>query len=166
MEQVKNWYAIYTKPRNEKKVTERLLAKGLDMYCPLYETYRQWSDRKKKVKLPMFTSYIFAHVSITDFDAVRKDPGVLNFVYWLGKPAIITDWEIENIRRITGLGTDIVVESYQLKQGDQVTIKEGPFKGLCGSIEESKETKLTVYIEQLACKIMFNYPKLELETHF
>ena len=61
-----NWYVIYTKPRSEKKVAERLSEDGVEVYCPMIKTIRQWSDRKKKVLLPMFPGYVFVHVSLMD----------------------------------------------------------------------------------------------------
>ncbi len=56
------WYVLYTKSRNEKKLTQLLSEKGFDVYCPLQETVKQWSDRKKKVQEPIFKSYIFVHL--------------------------------------------------------------------------------------------------------
>src|SRR3546814_17900290 len=53
------WYALYTKPRNEKKLTSLLQAKGMTAWCPMQETLKQWSDRRKKVKAPLISSYIF-----------------------------------------------------------------------------------------------------------
>ena len=56
-----NWYVLYTKPKWEKKVAEQLQAMGIDCYCPLVMKERQWSDRKKKVEMPLFNSYVFVH---------------------------------------------------------------------------------------------------------
>jgi len=166
MEQVgRQWYDLYTQPRNEKKVAERLQAAGLEVYCPLVLTIRQWSDRKKKVKIPMFTSYVFAHVSLQEFETVRRDPGVLNFVYWLGKPAVVREEEIRAIKLLTQEGTNIIVESTEPKLGDRITILEGPFKGLTGFIEDNQEKRITLFIEQLGCRVKFNFPKLELKDN-
>ena len=101
--------------------------RGIELFCPLIVTIRQWSDRRKKVKIPMFTSYVFAHIDAKGFGVVRCDTGVLNFVYWQGKPAVIRNEEIEPIKRIASQGTDITVESEHVKIGDEVRIKEGPF---------------------------------------
>jgi transcriptional antiterminator RfaH len=75
-------------------VTERLTKTGFEMYCPTIKTLRQWSDRKKKVEAPMFPGYIFAHVNEKERLAILNDPGVLNYVFWLGKPAVVREEEL------------------------------------------------------------------------
>ena len=62
-DELKYWTAFYTKPRNEKKVSERLLGSGFEIYCPVRTVLKQWSDRKKKIKEVLFTSYLFAYVN-------------------------------------------------------------------------------------------------------
>lgn len=166
MEQVsKIWYVVYTKPRNEKKVAESLNNLGIESYCPTMVTIRQWSDRRKKVKIPMFNSYVFVKTDQSDYEKIRRNPGVLNFVYWLGKPATVREEEIKAIKRITQDGTEILVESQNIRKGDMVKIKEGPFKGLYGEVEDSTPNRLALYIQQLSCKVLFTYPQLELANN-
>ncbi|NJN26303.1 MAG: UpxY family transcription antiterminator [Cyclobacteriaceae bacterium] len=153
----RQWLVLYTKPRNEKKVTERLTEKGFEMYCPLIRTLRQWSDRKKKVQLPMFPGYIFAHVTELERAQILMDQGVLNFVYWLGRPAIIRDKEMEAIRQIAESGEDIKVESAGLEKGQLVEIPIGPFKGMTGIINKLDSRKVIVFVEQLDCMVSFRY---------
>src|SRR5688572_5910878 len=95
----KKWYALYTKPRWEKKVDKLLAEKGMESYCPLQRVQRQWSDRKKIVDEPLFKSYVFVRISDEQQTAVRMVNGVVNFVYWMGKPAIVKDHEIQIIRQ-------------------------------------------------------------------
>src|SRR5215211_2634080 len=92
------WYAVYTKPRWEKKVADLLTRKQIENYCPLNKVKRQWSDRKKIVMEPLFQSYVFVRVPKNMLTMVRETSGVLNFVYWLQKPAIIRDEEIDLIK--------------------------------------------------------------------
>src|SRR5882672_9281224 len=96
----KNWYAVYTRPKWEKKVAELLNRKNIDNYCPLQKSIRQWSDRKKTIFEPLFNSYVFVNVSETDHLRVKETDGILNFVYWLGKPAVVKGAEIEAIRAL------------------------------------------------------------------
>ena len=56
------WYVLYTKPRQEKKVTDSLNAIGVEAYCPLVTVIKQWSDRKKKVQIPLINSYVFVNI--------------------------------------------------------------------------------------------------------
>ena len=98
MEQKKQWYAVYTRPRWEKKVANLLTRKEIENYCPLNKIVRQWADRKKTVYEPLFTSYVFVYTSENEMLPIRQTDGVLNFVYWLGKPAVIREEEIETIK--------------------------------------------------------------------
>ena len=93
------WYAVYTKPRWEKKVASLLDEKNITHYCPLNKTLRQWSDRKKTVLEPLFKGYVFVQVAETKKWELLTINGIVNYVHWLGKPAIIKDEEIETIRK-------------------------------------------------------------------
>ena len=93
------WYAVYTKPRWEKKVAILLQQKGIESYCPLNKVRRRWSDRMKTLEEPLFKSYVFVQITEGDRTAVRMTDGVINFVYWNGKPAIIKEKEIATIRK-------------------------------------------------------------------
>ena len=83
------WFALYTKPRNEKKVAENLAALGIEVYCPLVTTIKQWSDRKKKVESPLIPSYVFVKIEEANRKEVFQVSGVVQYVFWLGKPAKI-----------------------------------------------------------------------------
>ena len=85
----KKWYVVYTRPRWEKKVADQLGRKKIDYYCPLNRVHRQWADRKKIVLEPLFSAYVFVQIDETEQLQVRLTDGVINFVYWLGKPAVI-----------------------------------------------------------------------------
>ena len=95
-----HWYAIYTKPRWEKKVHSLLTEKKIESYCPLNKVRKKWSDRMKTVEEPLFKRYVFARVNEEEQTKVRMTAGVMNFVYWQGKPAIIPAKEIETITEI------------------------------------------------------------------
>ena len=151
------WHVLYTKPRNEKKVVERLSQNGFEVYCPLVKTLRQWSDRKKKVQIPMFPSYIFAFTNEAERQQLLMDPGVLNFVFWLGKPAIVRDHEMEAIKQIAESGEDVHVAGSGFEKGQFVEIPEGPFKGLTGTVNKLDKRKVIVYVQQLDCMVSFKY---------
>lgn len=158
----KHWYLIYTKPRNEKKVAERLEKGGYTVYCPLVKSLRKWSDRKKKVQIPMFTSYVFIYMTERDHATVMRDPGVLFFIFWLGKLAIVKDHEIAAIREIVANAEDIKVSALKVTKGQMIRIKEGTFKGLGGKITSVSKNIVIIYIEQLGCQIQFKYSKRNL----
>lgn len=151
----KAWYVLYTKPRNEKKVAERLAEHQYEVYCPLVETVRLWSDRRKKVKTPLFNSYVFVRLEERERGDVLKDPGILNFVFWLGRPAVVRDAEIDAIRYITSEAGEVEVLSIDYNIGDDVLIREGTFKGLKGIVDTVDKNQVTLYIDALQCKIQF-----------
>ena len=138
-------------------MTERLDANGFEVYCPLIKTLRQWSDRKKKVQLPMFPGYVFVHVSEVERSQILMDAGVLNFIYWLGKPAIIRDNEIEAIKEIAEFGNEVQINSEEFEKGKLVKIPEGPFKGMTGKIDKLDKKRVIVLVEQLGCLVSFKY---------
>ncbi len=152
-----NWFAIYTKPRSEKKVAERLSDSGIEVFCPLINTMRQWSDRKKKIQMPMFPGYVFVFVSELDRTKVLMDVGVLNFVYWLGKPAIIRQNEIDAIKEIADKGEEVSINSDEFEIGQLVKIQEGPFKGMSGKVSKLDKKKLIVLVEELGFMVSFKY---------
>jgi transcriptional antiterminator RfaH len=152
---MKEWYVLYTKPRNEKKVDERLHEKGFETYCPVIFTIKQWSDRKKKVMLPMFPSYIFIKVEEHQRVQVLSDPGVLNFVFWQGEPAKVRPIEIYAIKKIAEEGQSIQVESNQLNLGENLVIPNGPFKGLIGIVDAINDKIITITLKPLGCVVKF-----------
>jgi transcriptional antiterminator RfaH len=76
-----NWFVIYTKSKNEKKVSERLEAMGIEVFRPMVTTIRQWSDRKKKIKTPLLNSYIFVKIEEQNRNKVFEIPGVVRYLF-------------------------------------------------------------------------------------
>lgn len=148
------WHAIYTKPRWEKKVHESLLKKGIESYCPLNRVVKQWSDRKKKVELPLFTSYVFVNTGTDQHTAIRMTGGVVNFVYWLGKPAVIRNEEMKALQEFVGKHENIRVEQAGVKEGDMIDIDAGAFKGKKAVVNKVNKNKLELILEELQLKLV------------
>ena len=89
------WFVIYTKPQFEIKVEQTLQNIGIRAYCPVYKQIKQYSDRKKKVLKPLLRSYVLVNINDKDRDKVFSVPGVVRYLFWLGKPAIVREEEIE-----------------------------------------------------------------------
>lgn len=140
------WTAFYTKPRNERKAAERLAAKGFSIYCPCQTVLKQWSDRKKKVTEPVFTSYLFAKVDEQARQEILKDLGIVSNVYWLGKPVVIREEEILAIKNFLNDYDAVAINSAQFKEGTAVDIEAGPFSGQSGEIIsiQGKRAYLTI----------------------
>ncbi|MFD2516581.1 UpxY family transcription antiterminator [Salinimicrobium flavum] len=143
------WYVLYTKPRWEKKVAKELEEQGIETYCPMITEVRQWSDRKKKVTSPLFKSYVFVHLTEKDRNKVFDVPGVVQYLFWLKKPAVVRDAEIETIK--TWLEDDRVedVEVSHLTPGDRLIISKGSFKGQEAIISEVGNKRLRLLLKSL-----------------
>ncbi|WP_339606801.1 UpxY family transcription antiterminator [uncultured Roseivirga sp.] len=147
------WTAFYTKPRNERKAAERLTAKGFDVYCPTRTVLKQWSDRKKKVIEPVFNSYLFAKVDEACRLEILKDSSIVSNVRWLGKPAIIQDKEILEIRSFLEEFPllELVHEDFQV--GSRVNVGSGPLSGQSGVIRKTQGNRVSLLISSLGVEL-------------
>ena len=144
-----NWYAIYTRPRFEKKVDMELKRKGIESYLPIQTVVRQWSDRKKKVDQPLFGGYVFVHTTSNDrIDSLQVD-GVVRMIGFGGKPSIIPDDQIESIKRFLTEGFRFEPIDYLVK-GDRVKVTYGPLMGVEGKlVEKRNERRFVISIEAI-----------------
>ena len=146
-----NWYVVYTKPKWEKKVAEQLRNKGIECYCPLITQVRQWSDRKKKVEVPLFNSYVFVQLPDSDRNLVFQSVGVVRYLFWLGKPAIVRDEEISIIKKWLNPAecNDVSVISFEV--GDAIQLDSGPFSNHKAIVKEVTNTHYVMVLESLGC---------------
>lgn len=143
---IREWNVVYTSPRAEKRVYDRLLELGIKSYLPMYKTIRQWSDRKKKVEVPLFNSYVFVHVNEKERLSILGIHGVVKFVYYLRKPARVRQKEINAIKRFLRQSEGMRIK---VKMGDVVEIANGAMEGRFGEVIRITKTKLMLRIEQL-----------------
>ena len=155
----KKWYAVYTKPRWEKKVHGLFTEKGLVSYCPLNKVRKKWSDRIKLVEEPLFKSYVFVQVKEEDQQKVRMINGVLNFVYWNGKPAIVKEEEIDTIRKFLNEYSDVEVKPMNLQANQAVMVKRGLLMNNTGRIRRLMNNKVEVLIESLGYTLVASLEK-------
>lgn len=147
MEQRK-WYAIYTRPRWEKKVFRLLQEQGCETYCPINRIKRQWSDRMKWVDEPLFKSYLFVRVLESEKLAVRMTAGVVNFVYWNGKPGIVKDREIEQIRRFMNEHHEVAIQQ-RIEAGSRVKIRSGLLIDREAEVLKVEKKRVELFVETL-----------------
>ena len=150
-----NWYALYTKPRAEKRVSERLQAEGIECYLPLHRSPCVWYDRVKIVDKPLFSSYIFVRCSEWELRTLLSDYGVLRIIYYCGKPAIIRQKEIKAIQLFLEQA-----ENRELCVGEEVEILSGAFKRISGKIRKIKKKYLFLYIEQIEATVCVDVSKV------
>ena len=134
-----NWYVVYTKPKWEKKVAERLNEIGIVAYCPLIIKESQWSDRKKKIAVPLFNSYIFVQIDEKNRNRVFEVSGALRYLFWLGKPAVVKDSEIEAVKNWLLVPEVYEVSVDEWRKGDKIVLESGPFVSQSAVIQEVKQ---------------------------
>ncbi|GAB5524334.1 MAG: UpxY family transcription antiterminator [Roseivirga sp.] len=147
------WTAFYTKPRSEKKAAERLLSKGFEVYCPTTTVIKQWSDRKKKIKEPVFSSYIFARVHEPARQQILTDPSIVSSVFWLKKPVQIRDAEIQAIKDFLNDFPGAKSAALNISQGDKAIIMVGPLRGEEGVVREKRGDKVLLQLNSLGLEL-------------
>lgn len=143
-----NWFVLYTKSNFEIRVSKGLNDIGIKAYCPTYKRVIQYTDRKKKVEKPLLPSYVLVYLSEQERNRVFEIPGVVRYVFWLGKPAIVRALEVEALRdSLSNVIKSISVK--QLKKGVDYLIPEGPLKGHQGTVIDHVKNKLKLQLSGL-----------------
>ena len=145
----RKWYAIYTRPRWEKKVNQLLTQKGIETYCPMNKVKRKWSDRVKTIEQPLFKSYVFVRVADPEKIDVRMTTGVINFVYWDKKPAVIKEREINAIKRFLDEYENVEVQPMDIKLDQRVRILSGSFMDQEGKVIGIRHKAVKIAIDSL-----------------
>jgi transcription antitermination factor NusG len=146
---MKEWIAIYTKPRHEKIVDSELKEKKIESYLPMISKKHRWSDRMKWVDTPLFKSYIFARIDLKKYLEVLQTHGVHHIIKFQNKIAVIPDFQIENLKTMINGGFDPFPSDYFIV-GDQVQVVGGPLKGISGVVSRSDSgDKLIIKIDAI-----------------
>ena len=149
-----SWYVLYTKPRHEKTVEEQLLKRKIEAFTPKITLRRKWSDRVKLVEEPLFKSYCFARFSLKDKVKIVSQPGVVDIVNFNKQYTTVDDSVISALKIMVTNELRADPCPY-LKNGDRITIRRGPFKGLEGYIIEkrNKNAILVISIDAIAASV-------------
>lgn len=142
----KKWYAVYTKPGYEKKVANLLSRRQIENYCPLK---RNLSGKNRILLEPLFESYVFAHIAETEMRNIRMIDHVVNFVYWLGKPAEIQDDEITILKRFMIEYGDVKMEKIPFNTDGIVRVIGGSFDGNKAQIISYKNNTVKIVLASL-----------------
>ncbi|MEX0681117.1 MAG: UpxY family transcription antiterminator [Balneolales bacterium] len=153
------WYALYTRPRFEKKVEIQLRESGYEVWLPLQTVVRQWSDRKKKVEVPLFNGYVFIRTAKKDLYHVVQTEGIATTVRFNGEPAPIREEQIEMIRKVL-IGPDAFeVKQMKFARGDRVRVVDGALKGHEGLwLEWRGKRRVALEVEHLSHTILIAVP--------
>jgi transcription antitermination factor NusG len=122
----RNWFAVYTRPQKAKKVASILSKKGIKTYFPENNVIGLNGNNKKICKEGLFCSYVFVYIAEPEMGIVKNISGVVNFMFWLSKPAIIKQEEIEAVKQLTSFYNNIKVEKTVVNMGDTVRIIDEP----------------------------------------
>lgn len=158
-----SWYVVYTRPNWEKKVSSLLHQRNIEHYCPLRKVTRTWSDRKKILETPLFKGYVFVHVNESKKWTVTEIPGVINYLYWLGKPAVIRDEEIENIKKFLKEFGGVTVKNIP-DVAERVEVTQGILMNYKGIVLEVVGKKVKVRIQSLGIEMTATFDASDLKV--
>ncbi len=148
----KKWFVLQTKPRNEKIVYKQIEQKGIDVFLPLVEKIKIWSDRKKKIHVPLFSGYVFLNANEEErLRAISNTLGAIRYIFYEKRPATVSNREIELIKQTLVEPEKVSIEQKRIKKGDMIIITHGIFKGMKGYVNEFRGNyKLTANLEELS----------------
>ena len=158
------WNVLFTRPRSEKKVFERLSELGIEAYCPCQRILKKWSDRKKWIEEPVFRSYLFVKAPNSESQKLEilQTPGVLRFLYWLGQAAQVRQSEIDAIRVF--LGEYQCVDSISFDVGAKLNVKQGVLKGSEGLVIYQTKHEVVLRIQKLGMSLVARLPKISVSN--
>lgn len=164
MEELK-WYVMYTASRSEKKVADRLTEKGLDVYLPMIEELRQWSDRKKKVQRAMFNGYVFVKTHRNQLWECLQVPGAVKFIHFSGQHATIREEDLDIIKRVIETGVGVESDGSSIDPGEKVNVIGGPLQNMSGEvIEKGNKDYFMIRIPGIYQNLLINIPRKFLEV--
>ncbi|SKB93888.1 transcription termination/antitermination protein NusG [Daejeonella lutea] len=153
-----SWHLIYTKSRYEKAVAEKLTTLGVEVYCPLLRTRKQWSDRWKWVEEPLFRSYCFVEEP-AEKDKVLAVPGVVRYIYYCGRPAVIRNNEMQSLQDLLSRYTHESIESGILNAKDKIIIRSGALSDKEAEVVHTTGHRATLYLEDMGLKVTVDLRK-------
>ncbi len=162
-----NWYAVQTRARNEKVVVERLREQGLITFLPLVAEIRKWSDRKKKVELPLFSCYVFVKLVFRNDEArmrVYRTNGVFGIVSMRGEAIPIPEEQIEALRTVVKQQVSWSAHPF-LKIGQRVRIRSGSLDGVEGVlISRDGDRRLIISVDAIQRSLAVRVEGYEVEA--
>ena len=147
-----NWYVLHTKPRCEKKVEEKLLSIGINAYCPTLYEIRFWSDRKKRIEVPVLPSMVLVNIDDKDINRVFESKEVVRYMFWLGKRAVVRQSEIDILKKyLNGNYNLIDTKLSGLKLGDDFKLTS--FNNEKGIVSRISNNNIWIYLKSIGYSI-------------
>ena len=145
------WYVLYTKPRHEKKVFERLSELRIEAFLPMQKSAVGNSKGSRRFTIPLFPSYVFIYLKNTkDYLDAMQVEGVFTFVRFGKEMAMLKDSVISELKLIVDKCEDLQVSGEVFNAGQKLVIHNGPLAGLsCECIQYFGEKKILVRVNLL-----------------
>jgi len=127
-----NWYAIYTKPKAEDTVSEKLSQAGIEIFNPKLRVTKYIRNQYRKVVEPLFPCYLFARFESDKYLwMITYTRGIKKVVGSNNRPWPVAEEIINSIRSQEKEGI-VIRRCEDIREGDSVRIAEGPLSGLTG----------------------------------
>jgi transcriptional antiterminator RfaH len=140
----RDWYVVYSKPHKEEQAQFHLRMKGLDVFFPRLDLVRVAEKRKRII--PLFPNYLFVRIHLpTEFHYVTWSPGVKRIVSFGERPIPLDERVVDFLKQQTN-PAGVIQACSQLRPGQEVEIRGGPFDGLIAIIQDPPDAKGRVRI--------------------
>lgn len=160
----KNWYVLQTRSRFEKKCHDLLSASGISVFLPLQTVSKTWSDRIKKVEVPLFPGYLFVQYDEADRYKILNTNGVSRFVSFGGKYATLHPSQMKAIEQALKAESTIEVVDIDLAPGQEVLVTSGPFKGhYARLVHHNGKGKLLLAVESIGKGVLLEIGRTRVE---
>ena len=147
-----NWYVIHTKPKGEKKAEEQLLSLGINAYCPTRDEIRIWSDRKKRIQVPVLPSMVLVNIEDKDINKVFESSSVVRYMFWLGKRAVVRQSEVDILKKyLKGDNNFIDSELSDIKVGDNFSLSS--LNNERGTVNRISNNNIWVYLKSIGYSV-------------
>ena len=147
-----NWYVLHTKPRSEKRVEEKLLSLGINAYCPTRNEIRYWSDRKKRIQVPVLPSMVLVNINDNEINKVFKCSSVVRYMFWLGRRAIVKQSEIDILKKYLNGDYNFINSKFKdIKVGDNYKLPS--FNNENGIVNRISNNSIWIYLNSLGFNV-------------
>lgn len=166
LEPAEQWFALHTHARHEKVVEQKLRDRGIVTFLPLVTEVHRWSDRKKKVQLPLFSSYVFARLTPSKVERLRvlAIDGIFSFVGVRGEGTPIPESQIEAVRALVDGGIPWLSHPF-LRIGQRVRIRSGALDGVEGIlVDRAGDSTLVISVDAIQRSLAVRVEGYEVEA--
>ena len=150
------WHVLYTRPRSEIKVEKQLLSLGINAYCPTRSSIKIWSDRKKRVEVPILPSMVLVKIEDKDINRVFASSLVVRYMFWLGKRAIVRQSEIDILKKyLKGDYNLINSKLLNIKVGNNVSLPS--FNNENGIVNRISNNNIWIYLKSIGFSVKLKF---------